>query len=150
VTRRGFSFAEVLLALSLLSVCVLGVFSLFRSGLRDALCAEERLAAYHLLADLAEHIRHIERSDLLLLNVDRGRSFLSRWLELRSASMPPDVATQELGRISKTCSAFRCQLEEDPGGTGRLVRIWLSLSLSDESSVNITQLVRITKGRRSE
>ena len=80
--NRGFTLVETLVAISILSISILGVFTAVQSGLHKSSYARDEVTAFYLAQEAVEYIRNIRDSNGIASykNIQSSGTPLDNWL----------------------------------------------------------------------
>ncbi len=79
--KRGFTLVETLVAVSILSISILGTFTAVQNGLQNSTFAKDQITAFYLTQEVMEYMRNIRDENALhsISAVSSGGSSIS-WL----------------------------------------------------------------------
>lgn len=140
---RGFTLVEVLVAISILVVAVVGPMTIAMRGLQSAFFAKEQLTATFLAQEGAELIR-MHRDQYAMAQEGTGNdNWLGTLPAICKAAQGCDVDIRALATFSNCATANACRLRYDAAGVTSASRGMYTHSGSSPHSP-YTRVVRLT------
>lgn len=139
--RRGFSLAEVLVAVALAAGPVLLAVHLIHTNVSGARFNVEQATARQALFDLTELLLGETVETLREVSQPTAQSRLDEVFKKRLERLPDRAKKQYASQMKDFLGKFKCALDENVGGVQGLARLTLTVQMS-RSTVKVTRTFR--------